>query len=170
MQIYICSWAIWFSYDEILRKNKEKNDRIKELRAQVGNLEKKCLEEERKCAQSAKAWAQLHVSFDWAEDLMKKRGRELDERDQKIAKKNQVLTKKDQALVEKDQALARKDWEIAALEGKYSLAKYAGGLWAKDQILLRFPEAKSFVAWMEPLDDEPKVDIEGDDEEEASEL
>lgn len=67
-------------------------------------------------------------------------------------------------LVEKDQALVGKDQEIAAWEEKYSLAKYAKGIWAKDQILLRFLSAKPFLAWMEAPDDEPKVDIEGDDD------
>ena len=41
---------------------------------------------------------------------------------------------------------------------------YFEGLWAKDQILLRFLEAKPFIAWMQPPIDEPMVDIEGDDD------
>ena len=75
----------------------------------------------------------------WANDLLKKRGRELDEKDQKIT----------------------------VLEEKYNLAKYVRGLWAKDDILLYFPEAKPFVAWIKPPsaeDQEPKIDIVGDDD------
>ena len=44
------------------------------------------------------------------------------------------------------------------------MAKYSWSLWAKDQTLLRFPEVRPFVAWMEPPVDEPMVDIEGDEE------
>ena len=68
---------------------------------------------------------------------MKKRGRQLDEKNQKIA----------------------------VLEKNYSLAKNSKGLWANDQILLHFLEAKPFVAWMKLPTDEPMVDIKGDDDE-----
>ena len=47
------------------------------------------------------------------------------------------------------------------------MAKYSGGLWAKDQVLLRFPKAKPFIAWIETPsaeDQEPMVDIVGDDD------
>ena len=74
-----------------------------------------------------------------ADDLLKKRGCELDEKDQ----------------------------NIAVLEEKYSLTKYAGELWAKDKILLRFPESKPFDAWMEPPsteEQEPVADIMGNDD------
>ena len=36
---------------------------------------------------------------------------------------------------------------------------------AKDQTLLHFSNAKPFVEWLERLANEPKVDIEGDDDE-----
>lgn len=38
-------------------------------------------------------------------------------------------------------------------------------LWANDQILLCFPEAKPFVAWMEPPSEEnqePMINVVGD--------
>ena len=99
---------------------------------------------ERKRVQSDEAHTQRKRSFNQAEDLMKKRGCELDKRDRKI--------------VEKDQ-------KIADMEKNYSLANYSRGLWANDKILLRFSEVKPFVAWMEPPTNEPMVDIEGDDDE-----
>ena len=139
LQIYIRSQAIRFSYDELLQKNKEKNDWISALRAQVADLEENYHEAERKRFQSNEAETQLKVIGSQADDLLKKRGHELDEKDEKIA----------------------------TLEEKYSLAKYARGLWSKDQILLRFPEAKPFVAWMKPphaKDQEPIVDIVGNDD------
>ena len=137
--IYIRSRAIQFSYNELLRKNKEKNDQISALRAQVADLEEKYQEVERKRVQSDEAQAQLKVIGSRANNVLKNRGRELDEKDQKIA----------------------------ILEEKYSLAKYSGGLWAKDQVLLRFPKAKPFIAWIETPsaeDQEPMVDIVGDDD------
>ena len=56
------------------------------------------------------------------------------------------------------------DHKIDEWEKRYNLAKYSKALWAKDQTLLYFPEARPFVARMEPPIDEPMVDIEGDDE------
>ena len=55
---------------------------------------------------------------------------------------------------------------LLVVRGKrYSLVKYSGALWAKDQTLLHFSDAKPFVEWLEPPADESKVDIEGDDDE-----
>ena len=55
--------------------------------------------------------------------------------------------------------------KMADLEEELSLAKYAEGLWAKDQTLLRHPEAAPFFSWIEPSsndDQEVVVDIESD--------
>ena len=109
------------------------------LRAQIADLEEKYQEAKRKRVQFDQTHTQLNVIGNQTKDLIKKRRHELDEKDQKIA----------------------------ALEEKYSLAKYAGGLWAKDQIFLCFLEAKPFVAWMEPPfaeDQEPMIDIVGNDD------
>ena len=65
----------------------------------------------------------------------------------------------------KDWLITEKDQKIADLEKRYSLAKYFGALWAKDQTFLRFFDAKPFNEWLEPPADKPKVDIEGDDDE-----
>ena len=108
------------------------------LRAQIADLEEKYQEAKRKRVQFDQTHTQLNVIGNQTKDLIKKRRHELDEKDQKIA----------------------------ALEEKYSLAKYAWEFWAKDHILLRFPQAKPFVTWMEPPfaeDQEPMVNIVGDD-------
>ena len=88
-------------------------------------------------AQSTKAQVDLKVSFDRVESFLKKQGYQLDEKDQKIA-----------------------EWEK-----RYNLAKYSGALGANDQTLLRFPNAKPFVKWLDPPADKPKVAIEDDDDE-----
>lgn len=94
------------------------------------------MEDEKKCIQVEEEVAHLKEVCDQTNRLLKKRGNELDEKDKKIA----------------------------SLEEDASLSKYAGGLWAKDQILLYFPDAAPYVVWMEPpLANEPMVDIEGND-------
>ena len=128
------------------------------MKAKVIALEEKCKEVERERAQSAKAQVDLKVSFDRAESLIKQQGHQIDEKDQTIAKKCEEIAEKDQKIAEKDQKIA--EWEK-----RYNLAKYSRTLWAEDQTLLRFPDAKPFVEWLEPSADEPKLDIKGDDDE-----
>ena len=56
------------------------------------------------------------------------------------------------------------------MEEDLSLAKYVGGLWAKDRILFLHPEAAPFISWMEPPpveDHEIVLDIKGDGADEA---
>ena len=153
LQVYIRTRAIRHSYDELLRKNKEKRDLLTAMTAKVATLEEKCQVTERERAQSAKAQVNLKVSLDRAENLVQKQRRQIDE--------------KDQMMFEKDQRIIEKDLKIAEWEKRYNLAKYAGALWAKDQTLLRFPDAQPFVEWLEPPADEPKVDI-GDGVDEAT--
>ena len=158
LQVYIHSQAIRHSYDELFWKNKEKHDLLNTSKAKVKALEEKCKEDERERAQSAKAQVDLKVSFDRVENLSKKQGRQIEEKDQIIAKKCEEIAGKDRRMAEKDQKIA--EWEK-----RYNLAKYSGALWAKDQTLLRFPDAKPFFEWLEHSTDEPKVDIEDDDDE-----
>ena len=153
LQVYIRTRAIRHSYDELLRKNKEKRDLLTAMTAKVATLEEKCQVTERERAQSAKAQVNLKVSLDRAENLVQKQRRQIDE--------------KDQMMFEKDQRIIEKDLKIAEWEKRYNLAKYSGALWAKDQTLLRFPDAQPFVEWLEPPADEPKVDI-GDGVDEAT--
>ena len=70
--MYIRARAIRHSYDELIRKNKEKRDLLTTMTDKVATLEEKCQVTERECAQSAKAQVNLKVSLDRAENLVQK--------------------------------------------------------------------------------------------------